>query len=61
MLDALMRAAMRFSDDGARLQMQLQCVAGNGCKTGKPALSGRGRSRGDIAHGKLQFKLGLTT
>jgi hypothetical protein len=46
---------MRFGDDGARLQMQLQRVARDGGKTGKEAASGRGGSGGDVAHDNLQF------
>ena len=49
---------MRFGDDGAGLQMQLQGMARNGGEAGKPAASGRGGSRGDVAHGKLQVRLG---
>jgi hypothetical protein len=52
---------MRFSDDGAGLQMQLQRAASECAEAGKPAVSGGGGSGGDVAHGKLQFRVGLTT
>ena len=55
----LVRAAMRFGDDGAGLQMQLQGMTRDGGDAGKQAASGGGRSRGDVAHGKLQFRLRL--
>ena len=52
---------MRFGDDGAGLQMQLQGMTRDGGDAGKQAASGGGRSRGDVAHGKLQVRPRLTT
>ena len=50
---------MCFGNDGAGLQMQLQGMARDGGDAGKPAAGEGGRSRGDVAHGKLQFRLRL--
>jgi hypothetical protein len=36
----LIRAAIRFSNDCARLQMQLQCIASRGYDAGKEAVEG---------------------